>query len=446
MKNVLVLGAGLVSRPLVRYLLERSSARVLVASVNDDRGAQLVDGHPRGQSRHLDVANERALDGAVREADLVVSLLPYTLHARVARLAIRHRRPLITTSYVSPEMRSLDSLARQAGVLLLNEVGLDPGLDHMSATHLVDRVRAAGGRITHFSSCCGGLPAEDSNDNPWGYKFSWSPRGVLLAGRNPARFLRDGSVVEIEGRELFSFRWPIQVDGIGVLEVYPNRDCLSYERTYRLAGIRNLFRGTIRHPGWCETLGAAAAIGLLDAEERTWSEGASWADLTTRLLPGAAGSPRPRLARRLGVPAGHPLIERFAWAGLLSPEPLPRSRASALDLFCERLQQRMRYAPGERDMVVMRHDLRFEAAGGGIEHVESSLIAYGIPDGDSAMARTVSLPAAIAARLILEGKIRAVGVVLPVEPEVYRPVLAEVDELGIRFRETRRREAGARRG
>ena len=152
------------------------------------------------------------------------------------------------------------------------------------------------------------------------------------------------------------------------------------------------------------------------------------------------------LEARLGVPAGHPLIERFAWAGLLSGDPLPRNRASALDLFCERLQQRMRYAPGERDMVVLRHDLRFEAADGGIEHVESLLVAHGIPDGDSAMARTVSLPAAIAARLILEGKIRAVGVVLPVEQEIYRPVLAEIDELGIRFRETRRREASARRG
>jgi saccharopine dehydrogenase-like NADP-dependent oxidoreductase len=331
-------------------------------------------------------------------------------------------------------------------VLLLNEIGLDPGIDHMSAVHLLDRIRAAGGRVTHFSSCCGGLPSPDANDNPWGYKFSWSPRGVLLAGRNPARFLRDGSVVEIEGRHLFSHHWSIQLEGLGPLEVYPNRDCLSYARTYRLNGIRNLFRGTIRWPGWCETLGAAAVVGLLDPEERDWDEDATWGELTTRFVPGTQGSARSRLARRLGIPGGHPLLAKFTWAGLLSDEPLPRTRASALDLFCERLQQSMRYAPGERDMVVMRHDVRYQNAEGGFEQVESSLIVQGEPGGDSAMARTVSLPAAIAARRILDGKIHAIGVTLPVEPEIYRPVLAEIDALGIRFRETRRREAGVRRG
>lgn len=444
-KNVLVLGSGLVSAPLIRYLLDRVGAWVLVASVDVDRAAEIVRSHPRGIARRLDVADVATVEVLVRESDLVVSLLPAALHPAVARLAVRHRVPLVTTSYVSPEMRALDAAAQRAGVLLLNEVGLDPGIDHMSAMRLLDELRRSGASITHYSSCCGGLPSPEANDNSWGYKFSWSPRGVLLAGRNAARFLRGGEVVDIPGPELFAHRWPIRLDGVGALEVYPNRDALGYAPLYRLAAIPNLFRGTIRYPGWCETLSAVSELGLLEADAAAGPETATWSALATRRLAPSRGSPRERIARRLGVAPDHAVLERLAWAGILADEPLRPADASPLDLLCARLEERMRYAPGERDMIVLRHDVVAHRPGVGAEHVESLLDVRGAPGGDSAMARSVALPAAIAARLVLEGKIATTGVAIPVGRDLYAPILGELEEHGIRFRETSRPWAGSSR-
>jgi saccharopine dehydrogenase-like NADP-dependent oxidoreductase len=380
----------------------------------------------------------------VSESDLVVSLLPAAHHAAVARAAVSHRVPMITTSDVSEEMRLLDAEAQRQGVLLLSEIGLDPGIDHMSAARLLDELRLSGATVTHFSTCCGGLPAPDANDNPWGCKFSRSPRGVLLEGRDAARFLRAGEIVDIPGPEIFTHCWPIHVDEVGALEVHPNRDSLDHAPVYRLSGIANLFRGTIRYPGWCETLRALTELGLLDAEERPWPDAATWADLATRLLPPGEGSVRARIARRLGIARVHSVLDRLEWAGLLSVEALPRSSASPLDLLCGRLQERMAYAPGERDMIVLRHDVVAERAGREPEHVESLLVAYGERGGESAMARTVALPAAIAARLVLEEKTAATGVAVPVAREFYEPVLGELAEHGIRFRDATRAWAGSR--
>ncbi len=210
MKNVLILGAGLVARPMVEYLLKQSGFEVTIASRTLSKAEKLVSGASNGRALELNVDNSAQLEALVKKADLVVSLLPYTYHVKVAEMCLAHSKQMVTTSYVSPAMKALDARAKAKGIIILNEIGLDPGIDHMSAMRIIHDVRDRGGRISAFRSYCGGLPAPDANDNPWGYKFSWSPRGVLMAGRNNARFQVDDKVVEVEGKDLFNNRWPIK--------------------------------------------------------------------------------------------------------------------------------------------------------------------------------------------------------------------------------------------
>jgi len=299
----------------------------------------------------------------------------------------------------------------------------------------IDRIRRAGGVVEGFASSTGGLPAPEAADNPWRYKFSWSPRGALLAGTQSARYLRRGRVHHVPGADLFSHFWPYEVEQVGRLEMYPNRDSLRYVQLYGLDDVEKFIRGTIRYPGWCETMRAVAEIGLLDVDERRWPPRTSYADMLSELLPPSPGSLRGRLALRLGLPEAHDIIRRFEWSGLLSDEHLPETAASPLDAVAALFERRMAYRPGERDMVVMRHEIDVRWADDSRERMISLLVAFGDPQGDSATARTVSLPAAIASRSILEGGLGLVGVQVPTMAEVYEPILAELERLGIRFRE-----------
>jgi saccharopine dehydrogenase (NADP+, L-glutamate forming) len=436
MSRILVLGAGLVARPLVQYLLDQPDFQVTVASRTVEKARALIGDRPNGRALAFDIEREpERLDDLVAQADLAVSMLPYIHHLQVAHACLRHRRHLVTTSYVKDEMRALDSAARQAGVLFLNEIGLDPGIDHMSAMRIIDRVHADGGRVVSFRSYCGGLPAPEANTNPFGYKFSWSPRGVLLAGRNDARYLEDGQVVEIPNRRLFATRHTVPVEGVGDLEAYPNRDSLPYIQLYGIPEARTMYRGTLRYPGWCETWQKFVELGLLDLTEREDLAGMTYRQLLAHLIGRPETSDLRRdLAVHLNIPVDSPILDRFEWLGLFRDDPLPPER-TILDVLAVRMQEKLQYAPGERDMVVLLHDFVAEYPDRR-ERIRSWLVDFGIPHGDTAMARTVGLPAAIATRLILQGVIRLTGVHIPVLPEIYRPVLAELEERGIRVQET----------
>ncbi len=438
MKKVVVFGAGLVARAHVRYLLDHGYA-VTVASRTVAKAQELVAGHPGGRAVAFDIEKEgdARLDEIVREHDLAVSLLPYVHHPRVAKSCLRHRKHMATTSYVKDEMRALDGEARAAGIALLNEMGVDPGIDHMTAMKVIHGVQAAGGTVTRFTSWCGGLPAPEANDNPLGYKFSWSPRGVLLAGRNPARYRQDGEVVEIPGPELFLHYWcvPVEVEGRVIpFEGYPNRDSLPYAETYGITSARTMFRGTLRNQGWCATLRAVGELGLLDEAPMDLS-GLSYAQLTAKLI----GKKTPRgvkqaVARKLGLDPVNFIVANLEWLGLFSGAPLPAGCASALDVLNATTLAKMAYAPGERDLLVLQHQFVAEFPDRR-ERITSTMIDFGIPNGDSSMNRTVGLPAAVGVRLVLEGKVAARGVLVPVLPEIYEPALVELERLGIRFSE-----------
>lgn len=437
MKNVLVLGAGLVARPLVSYLLDLADLAVTVADVEPDRAERLVAGHPRGRAVSLDIADRAALAAAIGGADLVVSMVPYTFHPFVAELAIEQGKPMVTASYVSPAMRELDARARARNVVLLNELGLDPGIDHMEAMRVIHEVHDRGGQVVGFTSWCGGLPAPEANTNPFGYKFSWSPRGVLLASKNPARFLKDGRVVSIPAEDLFASPQVIPIPGLGDFEGYPNRDSVPYREIYGIPEAMTVLRGTLRYAGWCETLRKMVALGLLDETAKDRS-GATFRDLLGELAEAAPGADvRAAVAARLGLVADAAILSRFGWLGLFAADPLPVPKGSAFDNLAALMVDKLAYAEGERDMIALQHEFLVRTASGLNERIVSTLIDYGVPGGDTSMSRTVGLPAAIGARLILEGKIRTAGVQVPVLPEIYVPILEELGALGVRFEEKR---------
>ena len=437
MKKVVVFGAGLVAGAHVRYLLEHGY-QVTVASRTVAKAKEIVGDHPNGKPVAFDIEKEgdQRLDAIVREHDLAVSLLPYVYHTRVAKSCLRHRKHMATTSYVKPEMQALDAEAKKLDVALLNESGVDPGIDHMTAMKVIHRVKAAGGEITRFTSYCGGLPAPEANDNPFGYKFSWSPRGVLMAGRNAARFRSDGDVVEIPGPELFLHYEcvPVEVEGKLIpFEGYPNRDSLPYADTYGITKTRTMFRGTLRNQGWCATLKKVAELGLLE-ETDLGLEGLTYAQMMGKLIGKAGKASRADVAAHLGLAPIASIVANLDWLGLFGDAKLPAGCKSPLDVLTATMLARMSFAPGERDLLILQHQFLAEYPGRK-ERITSTMIDFGIPHGDSSMNRTVGLPAAIGVRLILEGKIKSRGVLVPVTPEIYEPALAELERLGIRFTE-----------
>jgi len=436
MKKILVLGAGLVAGAHTRYLLEQPDFHVTVASRTLSKAQAITGGHPNGEARRLNVKDEAALEDLIRQADLAVSLLPYVYHPMVARLCIKHRKHMVTTSYVKEQMAQLDGAAKKAGVILLNESGVDPGIDHMTAMKVIHRVQKDGGEITGFTSWCGGLPAPEANTNPLGYKFSWSPKGVLLASKNSARYLKDGEEVFIPGEELFDhYRIvPVEIEGKVIdFEGYPNRDSLPYVKTYGITTTKGIFRGTLRNVGWCPTMRKIVDLGLLDEEERDDLAGLTCAQFTASLI-GSTGDLKRDLAAYLKIEQDSPVISNLEWLGLLSDDPLPLQKGAPIDILTARMLEKMQYEEGERDMLILQHQFIAEYPDHK-EKITSTMIDFGIPHGDTSMSRTVGLPAAIGVKLILQGKIDLTGVQTPVVPEIYEPILKELERLDIHFTE-----------
>jgi saccharopine dehydrogenase-like NADP-dependent oxidoreductase len=434
-RKVIVFGAGLVAGPLVSYLLDHGY-QVDVASRTVSKAESLVGHHPHGDAVQFDITEDRSkLEELIAEANLVISLLPYVYHVDVAKVCVEQARPMVTTSYVGDGMRALDQDAREAGVILLNELGLDPGIDHMSAMRVIDEVHDAGGEIKGFRSFCGGLPAPDANDNPLGYKFSWSPRGVVLAGRNAARYLDNGRVVSIPNERLFAMHYVTWVEGLGDFEAYPNRDSLPYVKRYGIPEADTMYRGTLRNLGWCDVMLKLNELGYFSLDKRSDLSERTFRQVMADLI-GEEVNPQLELdlARHLNVAPNSGVMMSLAWLGLLENEPVPPEE-TLLDVLAQRMWKRMPYQEGERDMVILVHEFAAVYADRE-ESITSTLIDFGLTNGHSAMARTVGTPAAVGARLILEEEIDLTGVHIPVLPEIYQPVLEELERLGIRFEET----------
>ncbi|MFW9857067.1 MAG: saccharopine dehydrogenase C-terminal domain-containing protein [Candidatus Thorarchaeota archaeon] len=335
-------------------------------------------------------------------------------------------------------MKALDSEARAAGVIFLNEIGVDPGIDHMSAQQIIDRVHDQGGKILSFKSYCGGLPAPEANTNPWGYKLSWSPRGVILAGRNAAKYLEGGKIVDVAGEDLFDQNFPYPVEGLqGEYEAYPNRDSTPYIDIYKIPEAQNIFRGTIRNAGWSRALKKVAEIGYMEIEENEYPDGFTYADLTAKLLGVKdPSSVKQEFIKHFDLDPEDDIVKRFDWMGLFSNISIPESKLSPLDALCAQWERHLQYEEEERDMLLLIHEFEYELPSGR-ERLTASMVDFGHQDkgGDSSMSRTVGYPASIAVRLILEGKITETGVHIPVKRSIYEPVLKELRDMNIGFNE-----------
>ncbi len=431
MKKVLILGAGMVAKPIITYLLDRNY-QVTVAAMNFDRVQELVEGYENGNAVEWTTDNTDMLDKMIAQHDLAVSLLPFKFHVMVAERCIAHGKNMVTTSYVKPEMQALDSAAKSAEIIILNEVGLDPGIDHMSAMRIIDNVHSRGGKIEEFYSLCGALPAPESANNPPGYKFSWSPKGVILASKNDALYLKGGDKKYIQPVDLFTDRFEVDFPKVGKLDVYPNRNSIDYIDIYNVKEAKTMYRGTFRLKGWCETLDAIKRLDLLD-ETQTDLTGKAWADLVASKVGAAGGDVKNAVAEHLNISIDSVAIKSMEWLGFFSNEPLNRTIDSAFEVVSDRMIEKMSMEETDRDMVVMLHSFLASYPDGKKEVIQSRMLDYGSLDADTAVARTVALPAAIAVEMILSNQIRLKGVFRPVLPEIYNPILDRLEDMNIRM-------------
>jgi saccharopine dehydrogenase-like NADP-dependent oxidoreductase len=438
MKTILVIGAGRSSSSLIQYLLDHAPTEnwhVRVGDMDEKNASSKLNGNSNGSAFRFDIQDAVLREKEISAAVLVVSMLPASMHGAVASECVKQGKHLVTASYVSDEMRALDADAKKNNCILLNEIGLDPGIDHMSAMQVIDEVKKAGATMTAFYSYCGGLVAPESNDNPWGYKFSWNPRNVILAGQATAQFIENGHYKYLPYNRLFANARSIEVEGHGSFDAYANRDSLSYRGVYGLENIPTMLRGTLRMPGFCKAWDAFVKLGFTDD---TWklkdANELSYAQLLEAFLPQAKGELKNRLSVFLQEPVDGEVMRKLEWVGVFSNEKIKLVEASPAQILQDLLERKWLLKSGDKDMIVMQHQFEYELNGKTHHHI-SSLVVKGENELHTAMAKTVGLPAAIAVRMILRGDIKRTGVCVPVTADIYQPVLEELKSYGIVFTE-----------
>jgi saccharopine dehydrogenase-like NADP-dependent oxidoreductase len=444
MKKILVLGAGRSTPFLIHYLLEHAAAEDWSVTVGDrerEQAENLLGGHPRGRAIRFEVDRLDEHRGELAAADVVVNLLPPNFQPIIAHYCLEQRRSMVSASYRNHRIGELEAEASRRGLLLLTEVGLDPGIDLMSAMELIDRIHADGGVVETFASYGSGVPAPESATAPIRYAVTWNPRNVVMAGENGAQYLRDGTVKILPWHRMFQETWTVEVDGIGPMEAYPNRDSLVYRDSFGLREAHTLVRGTLRYPGWGEVWQQLVRLGLPNEQftipglkERSFRE------LVEIFLPDDGGSCRSVEARVAGFlhlsPTGH-IMDTLRWLGLFSDQRIGGADETPAAALGELLKSRLVLPEGGRDMIILQHQLgvRYPEQGDRRERITSTFVAKGEPGGMTAMARSVGLPLALAVRLLLRGELTVTGCPLPTEPQIYRPLLEQMAAEGVEFKE-----------
>jgi saccharopine dehydrogenase (NADP+, L-glutamate forming) len=443
MKHILVLGAGQSTPYLIYHLLERAAEldwQVTVGDLDENLARARVAGHPRGSGIRFDVNDEILRSAQIEQADVVINMLAPMFQSLVAWDCVRHGTHMLSVSYRDRSARDLSPDAERKGVLLLCEMGLDPGIDHMSAMAVIERVRAEGGRITRFCSYGSGVPAPDQEQNPLRYAITWNPRNVVMAGEHGAEYMEDGHVKLVPFHHVFHRTWPVDVVGVGRFEAYPNRDSLSYQRSFGLDNAHTVIRGTLRYPGWSETWAQLVRLGLpnetlriADIHER------SYRDVVEMFLPMTRNQEpvEERVARFLQISPTGVIMQKLEWLGLFSSAKVVCTGNTPAAMLSHLLQERMPLAPGMRDMVIILHelDVHYPAGDRPDERISSTLVAEGDPDGFTAMAKTVGLPTALATELLLTDKLGLAGTVIPTDRSIYEPILRDIAAAGLEFSE-----------
>jgi saccharopine dehydrogenase (NADP+, L-glutamate forming) len=437
MKKILVIGAGLSSSYLIKYLLanaKKENWQVTIADQSIELAKQKIAKSKQGIALAFNINNQNEREEAIKNADLVVSLLPPTLHIIAAHDCIKFKKNLVTASYVTPPMQSLNEAALEANVLFLNEIGLDPGIDHLSAMEMIHKIQKDGGNITSFKSFCGGLVAPEFDNNPWNYKFTWNPRNVILAGQATAQYLENGLIKFIPQNRIFEQTATVNISNYGVFEMYANRDSLSYIEPYGLQKATSVIRGTLRKKGFSQSWNLLVKLGLTDDSFCIHNSNVlTYRDLVASFLSGANHSNVEEVfCAFFNITKASKDFKRVKWLGLFTNEIIGIKNATPAQILQHLLQQKWFLEKTDLDMIVMKHEISFEL-NNKKQKINSTLVVKGEDKTYTAMSKTVGLPMAIACKLILQNKIKAKGVQIPITAEFYKPILAELAKNGIEF-------------
>ncbi len=437
-KKVLVLGAGRSSIYLIDYLAKKALEfgwQMIVGDMALEPARKKTEIYPHVQAILFDVFDQKQREKQISQADVVISMLPTVYHIHVARACMRFNKHLLTASYVSSEIRELNIEATHKNLLVLMEIGLDPGIDHMSAMRVINRIKGEGGKVISYKSYCGGLMDRQSDDNPWNYKFTWNPRNVVVAGQGMVKYIESGQYKYIPAHQVFARAEQIDVHNFGKLEAYGNRDSLSYREAYGLNDVKTMLRGTLRPLGFCPSWQVLVRLGLTDSVHRIENTGSmTYRDWVKTFLSESDLPLEAQIASYLGIDENSEEMQRLKWLGILGEEQIGLPNATPAEILQHVLEKRWKLKPEEKDIIVMQHEFEYEL-NGEIKQLVTSLIVRGEDNFHTAMAKTVGLPVAVAARLLLEGKIQERGVQIPVHPDIYDPVLDELEALGIVFEE-----------
>jgi len=437
MKKILVFGAGLSASSLIKYLLDNSTKydwKVKIGDISEEIAKSKVNGHQNGEAFAFDVNNAEQLDKLVQEADIVVSMLPAFMHFSVAEACVKHSKNMVTASYVSDEIKTLDQEAKKKGIILLNEIGVDPGIDHMSAMQVIHRIKEEGGKITEFESNTGGLVAPKYDNNPWNYKFTWNPRNVVLAGQGTSQFIQNGRYKYIPYNKLFQRTERIKVLDLGEFEVYANRDSLKYREIYGLEDIETMFRGTIRRVGYARAWDVFVQLGMTDDtyiyED---SKNHTYRQFINSFTKYCIEKPvEHKVAEYLNIDPESLIMYMIRWTGIFEDEVIGLEKATPAQILQHLLEKKLSMDENDIDMIVMQHQFVYEKAGKK-KKIYSSMVVYGEDQVHTAMSITVGTPVAIAVKMILTGEIKAKGVKVPVEKDIYEPIMNELKDYKIEF-------------
>ena len=441
MRNILIIGAGRSASSLIKYLLEKSESENLHITIGDlslELAQRKTNGHKNATAIALDINNTSQRQTEIQKADIVISMLPAHMHIEVAKDCVTFKKHMVTASYVSDAMQALDIQAKENGLVFMNEVGLDPGIDHMSAMKVLDEIREKGGKIILFESFCGGLVAPESDTNLWNYKFTWAPRNVVLAGQGgAAKFIQEGTYKYIPYNKLFRRTEFLEVDGYGRFEGYANRDSLKYRSVYGLDNALTVFRGTIRRVGYSKAWDMFVQLGMTDDSYIIDdSEHMSYREFVNLFLPyHATDSVEIKLRHQLKIDQDDVMWDKLVELDLFNDrKKLGLKNATPAQALEKILTDSWTLQPTDKDMIVMYHKFGYEL-GGEKKQIDATMVCIGEDQTYTAMAKTVGLPVAMATLQILNGNIKTYGVQLPIKKEVYKPILKELEEYGVIFSE-----------
>jgi saccharopine dehydrogenase-like NADP-dependent oxidoreductase len=441
MTQILIIGAGRSSTSLIEYLLKHSVEydwKITLADVDVNLALEKAGDLPNCTCISFDIRNDEQRRFVIGQHDLVISMLPAMMHGDVARDCVEFGKHLATASYVSDEMRQLEGDALKKNLLLLNECGLDPGIDHASAMKVIDDIRQGGGYITGFRSYAGGLVAPESNDNPWGYKFSWNPRNVIVSGQGTAQYIEDGTIKFIPYNRLFTQTDQIEIRDFGKFDAYANRDSLIYIDIYGLRDVKTMLRGTLRQHGYCKAWNVFVRLGLTDDTTKiTHASKLTYTSLIEAFLPPAQGTLKDRLKTFLGTGWDNDVEHMLDYLELFSDRKITIAEGTPAQLLQVLLEEKWKLQEGDKDMIVMEHQFEYmvEDLPGTILKLKSSLVVTGRDQRHTAMALTVGLPLAITVKNFLNGRFKLSGIQIPIKKEIYAPMLQELGEYDIVFRE-----------